>query len=460
MPHTPHVTSTVPRREAGPSRRPICSRVLALLALLVASCGAPPPPTTPNVLLYIVDTLRADSLGYYGDPQARTPQIDRFAAEGVIFEQARAHSSWTRPSVASIFTGQNPPRHRVESRADRLSEEASTIAELLSAAGFDTAFITTNPNVGSFFGFGQGFDRMLELYARRAAGRIDESELVTRADEVTRRAIAWLESARRPFFLVVLSVDPHFPYRPPAAFAPPERPEKPRVAPDGMPDAPTQRYVRSRYQGEVAANDAAFGALIDHLREAGSLDDTIAILTSDHGEEFWEHGGILHGKTLYDEMLHVPLVIRYPRAAALESGTRITSPVRSIDILPTLLDLLGLPPHSPAEGRSLARLDGDAPVSIASLHDEDRELRAVTAPPWKLHLDVSTGETTLFDLASQAAERIPADPAQDPEARAALEALLPELEVDAREDATDAEADDHALPEDARKTLEALGYLE
>ena len=140
--------------------------------------------TRPNILLYLVDTLRADGLGAYGNPVVETPALDALAAQGALFENAFAQSSWTRASVASILTANYPPAHGAERRHALLSEPATLLSERLKEHGYRTGFITTNPNVGSFFGFGQGFDDVIELYERRETGRVQARELETPADEV------------------------------------------------------------------------------------------------------------------------------------------------------------------------------------------------------------------------------------------------------------------------------------
>ena len=177
-------------------------------------------PTRPNVLLYVVDTLRADALRSYGNEAASTPHFDAFAAQGVLFENAWANASWTRASVATLLTGLYPWRHRAEGRLERLPEAVTTLGEVLRAHGYATALVTSNPNVGNVFGFDQAFDRVIELYRRRDPGIVRGSELITPSDVVTAEALEWLRSAGRPFFLVVLSTDPHAPYHPPQSFDP------------------------------------------------------------------------------------------------------------------------------------------------------------------------------------------------------------------------------------------------
>ena len=438
----------------------LCAGLLCA-ALGCGEASTDPPAGPPSVLLYVVDTLRVDGLGLGRPGESDSPRIDGFARDGVVFEQARAQSSWTRPSVASLFTGRNASAHGVHTRDDRLPDGATTLAEILSAQGYDTAFVTTNPNTGSFFGFGQGFASMLELYARSEAGIVDQQELVTRSEEVTRRAIDWLEQAKRPFFLVLLTIDPHYPYRPPPEFARTQAPLG-DVLRDEIVDPETRRAVRDAYRGEIAANDDAFGALIDHLRASRQLDDTLVILTSDHGEEFWDHGSTLHGRTLHEEVLRVPLVMRWPGHPALDAGTRVATPARSIDLLPTILDLLGLPPHAAAEGRSLLR-DATAPApSLASLRIDGHDLRSVTLGPWKLTHDRVRDEAQLHRLGPQLGDEQPVDPRDDPEALGVMLQLKRWLDADARVEAENRSgaAEVPVVPEEARRTLEALGYLE
>ena len=312
---------------------------LVSLLLVTASCGDPgsvevaaPPASSgqqpaPNIILYVVDTLRADSLGCYGNPVVETPTIDRLAAEGTLFEDAVAPSSWTRPSFASLLSGLPPAVHGVHQRRDKLNRSVELLSERLGERGYATAMITTNPNVGRAFGFDQGFDDFIELYSRkkRGVGLVRPRALVTGSPEATERATEWIYATSGPFFLVILTIDPHSPYAPPSEFdryggdyagevdGEPKWINSPELA------AEDKERIRSLYYGEIAFNDDSLGRLLEHLRATGIEDETVVALTADHGEEFWEHGERGHGKTLYEEVVRVPLIVRFPPAGKAAS---------------------------------------------------------------------------------------------------------------------------------------------
>jgi len=359
---------------------------------LIWSCRSHPPSSTkptqpPNVLLFVVDALRADALGVYGNDRVETPEIDRFAEAGAVFEQAFAQSSWTRPSVTSILTGLHPSVHGVETRKDALSPSLTFLPEVFRGSGYRTGFLIANPNVGAAFGFSRGFDDFIELYGRREEGRVSSQELVARADRVVDRAKEWLEEVSEPFFLVVFVVDPHFPYDPPPDFH--------RYVEPGDSDP-----RRGLYDGEVSFVDRSFGRLMADLDGRRLSERTITILTSDHGEEFFEHGQIGHGKALYEESLHVPLIVRWP--GEIEAGRRIESPVELVDLMPTVLELTRLPPPPLQDGRSLFQPREGAPTLLAGLKLDGQRKWSARAYPWKLILD--RGSPKLFDLSSDPGE--------------------------------------------------------
>jgi arylsulfatase A-like enzyme len=424
--------------------------LLACLAGIAAACvacgdadapaspGAAASPPSPNLLVYVVDTLRADSLGVYGGELARTPHIDAFAASGVTFTEAFANSSWTRPSMASLLTGLYPTRHAANTRAAALPTGLPTLGELLSAHGYRTGFITTNPNVGSFFGFARGFDETIELYGRREAGVVDESELITRADAVTARAVEWIDAAPRPFALVVHTIDPHAPFDPPPAF-------------DVYGDGPS--YTEILYAGEVAFADAAFGDLLDALRSRGLLDAMLVVFTADHGEEFFEYGRIGHGESLSDPVLRIPLIVRFPASSRVVAGRREARVAELVDVVPSVLDLLGLASAAPTDGASLFASAPPGP-SLSTLRLEGRDLRAAVEPPWKLVHDVAAGASSLYDL--EAGEKAPSTAAGASAARERLTAAL-----DALGEASPATlVSPGDLDEQGRAALRALGYVE
>lgn len=451
-------------------------RVLLVAVLVVGACGGsdegpsqPPTRPAPNVLLYIVDTLRADSLACYGNETVETPAIDRLALEGTLFESAIAPSPWTRPSVASLLTGLPPAVHGAQGREHKLSEAMELLPESFQQSGYRTAFINTNPNTGAFFGFEQGFDDFVELYRERAPEREDvrvrQGELITRSDEVTERAMQWIDSAPRPFFLTVLTVDPHGPYEPPARFDrygshidSRARGVTRWLNREDLSVADKER-IRSLYYGEIAFNDDSLGRLLDHLEESGIADETIVLFTSDHGEEFWEHGRFGHHKTLFEESIHVPLVLRYP--GVVTAGERVSRPVETLQVAPTLLRLAGLEPSQGSRGL-LESSPADEAV-YSQLRSDGRDLYSVRAFPWKLIVDLAAGSKSLFNLVDAPGEGAVADNAE--QLRRLERHLAERLRSDAERfeeihrGASQAPAAGEDVPEDVLESLKALGYV-
>lgn len=446
---------------------------LLLLASIGLGCprGSTETPTEiesralpPNIILYVVDTLRADALGRYGRGEAASPNLDALADEGVLFESAWANASWTRASVGTLLTGLYPWHHGAESRSDRLPATVTTLAEVLGEHGYSSALVNTNPNVGSFFGFGRTFDTVIELYEPVEKTKVSARDLITSSDVVTAKSAGWLASVREPFFLVVVSIDPHAPYIPPKRFDPrgvdPKRQMRGRFqflrrrsfTPED------QDRIRELYAAEVAFNDESLGELLSVVDGVAAPENTIVVVTSDHGEEFWEHGLRGHGKTLSDEVLHVPLLIRHAGNERVEPGRREPAAVQLVDVLPTVLDLAGLPVPDGLDGRALFGADADEPrPALAGLRLDGRNLLAARAHPWKLIWDRNAATFSLIHMESK---DVPAD---DPEAARASRELVAVLESvakprDTSEPAGEADAD--VLPQHVEESLRALGYIE
>jgi len=404
----------------------------------------------------VLDTLRADHLGAYGNPLVETPHFDRLAAEGLTFERVYSPTSWTRPAMATLFTGAEPGTHRTESRDDVLPESMRTLPEILKQHGYATAYLTANPNAGRIFGFAQGVDEMGELYSQKGTrDYIDPRLQMSKSDVVTDRALTWLDSLEGgPFALIILSIDPHFPYS-----APEERVEREKSKTPIDQANPTRDDYRNAflapYRAEIGFNDASFGRLLAHLETKGVLDDTIVVVTADHGEEFFEHGKFQHAKSLYDEVLHVPLIVRFPRAVS--PGARVAEPARLSDVLPTILDLAGIDAPDDIDGASLLAPDRVAPESIyARIRIDGFDLDAVRAHPFKLIRDRATGETALYQTE---ADPLEGEPLDSPGEHARLEALLAvHLAAERERDPKAPTATE--LPEDVQEALKALGYAE
>ncbi len=298
-----------------------------------------------SVLLVSVDTLRADALGCYGRANAGTPWIDRLAAEGVRFETAHAHNVVTLPSHANLLSGQYPLHHGVRDNTGfRFPADRPTLATRLREKGWRTgAFLSAFPLDSRF-----GLDRGFEVYDDRLGGAETSAAFLVperRGSETVRAAVRWIESVRGQRFLGFVHLyEPHFPYEPPQPFA--------------------TRFRGEPYQGEVAATDASLESLLAPLAEAGARARTLVVFTSDHGESLGEHGETTHGVFAYEATLRVPLVLWAP---GLLTPRVVSTPVRHIDVLPTLLDAVGLEVPADLPGRSLlpviAAAGGPAPGS-------------------------------------------------------------------------------------------------
>lgn len=334
--------------------------------------------STPNIVVYMVDTLRSDRVGCYGSERGLTPNIDQLAQQSVVFEDLQAASSWTKASVASIFTGRSARRHGANEKLQALRDDLPTLAELLKEKGYATASFASNPNMDPAFGLTRGFDHT-------------ELQILERSEKLNQRVFHWLaeRDKTKPFFLYVHSVDPHDPY-----IAPPELREKfargveldryfkraPHSPEEGAvllefdilseePGAEVAPDLSRLYDAEVAANDRSIGELLEGLKREGLYDSALIVVLSDHGEEFHEHGLWRHGRTLYEEQLEVPLVMRLPGGE--KKGERISAQVAHIDIFSTLLTIAGVPVPS-NDGRSLFQ---STPVRL-------RESFLVPYPGW------------------------------------------------------------------------------
>lgn len=443
--------------------------------LLVATGCSERRPS--NVVIVVVDTLRFNHLGCYGYERNTSPGVDRFADEAIRFDRAYASSSWTQPSVASMLTGLHPGAHTVFRMERSLPDSAETLAEILKDEGYATAAVVSHRLIGSGTNFDQGFEVFDELHAKGYRYRSTPG--------VTAKAIALLEDFaddERPFFLLVHYFDPHYNYNRHAAFgfAPQsagrlkgtESIKKLRALPD-----PTQEeidLVKGLYDEEVRYTDQGFGRLLAALEELGLKDETMIVFTADHGEEFYERGWLGHTRTLYDEIIRVPFLVRMPKAR--NGGEVVRDPVSLVGLTPTVLDVLGIDATGrDYDGPSFAPLilgrRGYAPSPIfAEVDFSDRPTepepgeppskkvrkRALIQGDFKLVQDLFTGNTELYDLETDPLERV--DVAR--ERPDIVEAMAPELEAISEHARTDSLLlDERVISEEELEALKSLGYV-
>lgn len=384
-----------------------------------------------NVVVISMDAVRYDRTGLGPERHPWTPNLQRLAAESVVFHNASSAAPWTVPSHLAIWTGRWPSHHGV---VNKLREDPSTRAlvdaalpasvetfpELLVREGFVCAAFTGGAGVSARFGYGRGFHTYLD--DRRFAGM----------DYSLPPAIAWLRAhASERFFLFLHGYDAHGQHPlddvDPRAVAPDYRGpldgsvaeqaryreqmlaaiEAPGDAASlrGALTADDGRFLRTVYDRKIEAADRRVGRFLDALRELGLLDRTLVVLLSDHGEEFLEHGALDHGHTLHEEQLHVPLLMRFPRAAGRRD---VQAPVRTIDVFPTVFDALGLRGPASVDGQSLMPLVRGQPLDLNLYAETDYRLfvhhRMVRHGRWKLVLDLSDGQMQLFDLEADPGE--------------------------------------------------------
>lgn len=428
----------------------------------------------------MIDTLRADELGCYGARVTQTPELDRFAADATLFESATAVAPATRPSVASFMTGVSPLIHGavdLQSPLPRNIDRLKRLPDLLRRAGYQTAGIVANPNVSSMFGFREGFNVYRELYDRRSGSSAPRStDLVSTADMVVSQIERHLDAIAhdKPFFLFVLSVDPHAPYTPPAPFDAMYDPQAAGATDGTMPaltrfdlavstgEALSADRIRALYRGEVSYADRVFGQLLDSLRKRGMIDETLVVFTADHGEEFLEHGRRGHGQCLYEEVIHIPMILRLPGQFA--AGRRRNEAIDTLDLSASLLRIAEVEPPEYWPGRDLRGELRARPVFSTS-RAKGFSGACVRFEGLKMIRDETAGWTRYFDLHADAAERTALQGEAMNSARRLLSEkldhyfaytesvrgrIMVETEVFQVKD----------LPEDVLKSLKALGYVE
>ncbi|HEY6553753.1 MAG TPA: sulfatase [Vicinamibacteria bacterium] len=379
----------------------------------------------PLAILYLVDTLRADHTGPYGYERPTTPELDRFAQDAVVFEAAVAHASWTKPSVASILTSRLPGQHRAVQLRDPLESAHVLVSEMLHAKGFSTGASLANSVIYlPESNFDRGFDYFAGLHGEE--GR--PSKLVDAA-RVVDTALRWLDMRRgMPNFLYVHTMDPHVPYSPPPPFdrmfEPHPTPEHPGTDPRSDYKEPLDRdRMIAQYDGDVAYGDQEFGRFVRELKARGLYDRALIVFLADHGEEFLDHGQWLHGRSLFDELIRIPLIVKFP--GQRDAGRRVAQQVQGVDVLPTILAAMGLPvPPAPViAGRPLQEtLSGEAPKreAIAEIShrgivahgvrtEADKFIRRFNPERDELYFDLAKdpGEkTSVLEAASERVRRL------------------------------------------------------
>jgi arylsulfatase A-like enzyme len=468
-----------------------------MATVLVGLCGCSrkddPPPVRadeswPNIVLISVDTLRPDHLGCYGYSRDTSPRINRLAAEGALFENAISSTSWTLPAHCAMLTGLADTVHGCLDMDQRLDDSRTTLAERLREVGYATVGFFSGPGLHPVFGLAQGFDKYVDctsyadvtIKVMTAGQGLDGGVVESRSNaditnpKVYREVQAWLKrNQRRPFFMFIHMWDVHFDFIPPPPYDTKfDGDYRGTVTGENfivdpsinakMPERDREHIV-ALYDGEIAWTDEHIGKILDDLDSLGLRDATVVMLLSDHGEEFFEHGRKGHRQTLYDEVIRIPLIVRYP--GRIPAGQRFREQARMVDVVPTLLELAGMPVPADVMGQSLVplfsgrRLGADT-LAVSELFSVGRELRSFRRPDRKMIYNEQTTGAMFYNLAADPGEMAPL-----PDASSQTAALASEDAQRARQWLEDfrrtlpASTATPELPDKVRRQLESLGYV-
>lgn len=405
------------------------------------------PISKPNLLLVTLDTTRADRIGCYGYQQAETPNLDQLAAEGILFKQAVAVAPVTLPSHASILTGLYPPRHGVRDNVDfRLPESETTLAEHLKKHGYITGGVVGSIILSSDLGLNQGFDFYSELKQppnpKPSGARIQYKRILERpASEVTSSAIAFLDEIKeQPFFLWVHYFDPHYDYAPPVPYS--------------------ERFSDRLYDGEIAYTDSQLGRLLNEIEHRGLAENTLIVVTADHGESLGEHGEETHALFIYEAAIRVPLIMKFE--GIIPEGLSSPQLVSGVDLVPTLLELMNLPLIENVHGVSFEK-------AARGLKQPAREAAYAEA----IHPEHAYGWSSLYALRDDKTKFIEApepelyDLQKDPEELTNLATTRSEdvaawrrqLNASLQEFGQADPSAQHLMDQEARERLASLGYI-
>jgi arylsulfatase A-like enzyme len=437
-----------------------------------AAPASPAATSRPNVVIVLMDALRADALGVYGNARKPSPNIDAWAAGASRWQTTVSQNAWTVPCVASLMTGLDPQAHRVlryqgtqRVEMDTLSLSHDTLAEQFKAAGYTTGALLKSVVIDSSRGFSQGFDtyRVVEPKKDQAWG---ES-----AKHLTDAALGFLDQEAgkgKPFFLYLHYMDSHSPYKAPepwyskykgtytGPFDGAHAPIEQAIKSGNIPTAADWAHLKALYDGELAYFDSQLQRVFDAIAAKGLASNTIVVLTADHGEAFWEHGVVFHGN-LYQENIHIPMIVRGP---GIKPGV-LGRYTQAIDLAPTLADLAGVPKGKNWMGTSQAgpmRQGGNAAPQV--VYTEYIEQRMVIDGATGMKLIVNDGPVKLYDLAKDPGEKTNLAASRPDEVKR-LRALLDARYARGRAlgQATPAEAT-RTLSQDEVEMLKELGYVQ
>lgn len=444
-----------------------------------------PGKKVKNVIILLIDTLRADKLTAYAKTRVKSTVFEKFAGESALFERCQANSNWTKPSCTSVLTGLHPDSHKARGHSSRLASSVKMASEIFIASGFSTGAFIANGYLAKEFGFNRGWTRYVN-YIRETKN--------TDAQNVFKDSLEFIkEHSDKPFFTYIQTIDPHVPYDPPDEFLKVydaqsyEGPVRPRSTGNILEqfkrkkielNARDRRRLEALYDGEINYHDVHFGHFLDGLKTLGVLDDTIIIACSDHGEEFFDHDSVGHGHTLHQELLHVPLVMRAP--GLVPKGKRISADVGLADVLPTALAATGQAVPTGMEGANLipaanGALEDPLGAAFSSFWSEadSRNLQwSVRTGKWKMRMRGPVN-TYIHNLEQDPREKMDADEKYPIALRALRIALGQFIAAPDKANWTSGkiaaqivvkpEADEDKienLPEDLKAQLKQLGYMQ